>query len=205
MRCTKGGDVREFLTSLCCKREEVAAAGVPISNKEYERTILRGIPSELATFASQLLSSASIIQSANPIDLDALVNLICEEADQLKSRRSKGQGGKKDSTDEALTVTASDDAKRRRRRGKCHNCGKLGHWAKECRSSKKDKEESVSTTTAKATGTTKPENKPVGSANVAYDFEGDGFWMATEEAVDRTNLVSAEPDPMLGATTYIDA
>jgi hypothetical protein len=52
--------------------------------------------------------------------------------------------------------------------------------------------------------TTKPENKPVGSANVAYNFKGDGFWMATEEAVDRTNLVSAKPDPMQGAADDIE-
>ena len=132
MRCAKGGDVRDFLASLCCKREELAAAGVSVTEKEYERTILRGIPSELATFASHLLSSALIIKSSAPINLDALVNQICEEADRLKSRRAKGQGGKKDSTtDEALAATAPDDGKRRRRKGKCHNCGKQGHWAKE--------------------------------------------------------------------------
>ena len=56
-----------------------------------------------------------------------------------------GQGGKKDPTDEALAATASNDGKRRRRKGKCHNCGKPGHWAKECRSLKKDKEENVGT------------------------------------------------------------
>jgi hypothetical protein len=206
MRCPKGGDVREFLASLCCKREELAAAGVTITDKEYQHTILRGIPSELATFASHLLSSALIVHGSAPIDLDALVNQICEEADRLKTRRPRGQGGKKDSTtDEALTATASDDGKRRRRKGKCHNCGKMGHWAKECRSPKKDKEESAGTQAAQASNTsTKPENKPVGSANVIYDFEGDGFWMATEEATDRTHLVSAEPDPMLGAMDDIE-
>ena len=206
MRCTKGGNVREFLASLGCKREELAAAGVTVTEKEYERTILRGIPGELATFASHLMSSALIVHGAKSINLDALTNQICEEADRLKSRRSKGQGGKKDSTDEALSATASNDGKQRRRKGKCNACGKFGHWAKECRSSKKDKEESAGTKTAQASSTStstsntsKPENKPVGSANVIYDIEGDGFWMATDEAVDRTHLVCHEPDPMLGA------
>ena len=113
MRCAKGGNVREFLASLCCKREELAAAGVSVTEKEYERTILQGIPSELATFASHLLSSALIVHGAASIDLDALINQICEEADRLKSRHGKGQSGKKDpTTDEALAATASDDGKR---------------------------------------------------------------------------------------------
>jgi hypothetical protein len=42
-------------------------------------------------------------------------------------------------------------------------------------------------------------NKPVGLANLTYDSEGDGFWMATEEAIDRMYLATAEPDLMLGA------
>ena len=144
-----------------------------------------------------------ITTSASPINLDTLINLICEKADRLKSRRAKGQGGKKESTntDEALSATASDDGKRRHCKGKCHNCGKMGHWAKECRSPKKDKEESASTQTAQAPSTSfKPENKPVGAANVIYNFEGDGFWMATEETADCTYLVSAEPDLMLDTT-----
>ena len=113
MRCSKGGDMQEFLANLCYKCEELAAAGVSVTEKEYEHTILRGIPNELVTFASHLLSSAQIIRSSAAVDLDALVNQICKEANRLKSRRTKrGQGGKKDSTtDEALAASASEDGK----------------------------------------------------------------------------------------------
>ena len=49
--------------------------------------------------------------------------------------------------------------------------------------------------------TPKPKNKPVGSANavVPYDFNGDGFWMAKEEATDKdlACIISTEPDPLL--------
>ena len=48
----------------------------------------------------------------------------------------------------------------------------------------------------------KPENKPIGSANVIipYDFNGNRFWMAKEESVDEDLMynVSTEPDPLLG-------
>jgi hypothetical protein len=40
------------------KHEELAAARVRITNKDYQRTVLRGIPEELAKFASPLLSAA---------------------------------------------------------------------------------------------------------------------------------------------------
>ncbi len=49
------------------------------------------------------------------------------------------------------------------------------------------------------TSSAKPKNKPVGSANavVEHDFEGDGFWMAEEEAVAPTLHIAADPDPCL--------
>ena len=46
----------------------------------------------------------------------------------------------------------------------------------------------------------------MGSANAvtAHDFEGDGFWMAEEAVVNPAPIVSAEPDPLLGALDGIE-
>jgi hypothetical protein len=184
---------------------------VPVSDKEYEHTILRGIPTDLATFASQILSSVLVIQSATPINIDALINLINEEAERLKSRRTRGhsgQGGKKDATtDEALAATSSEGGKKKHRKGNCHNCGKAGHWARECRSPKKEKDDSAGTTAVQTSSTShKLDNKPVGSANAitVHNEEGDGFWMVENEAVVPAPNVSAEPDPLLGAPDEIE-
>ena len=48
MRCPKNGDVRAFLDRLSLKREELAAAGAPVTDKDYERAILCGIPEDFA-------------------------------------------------------------------------------------------------------------------------------------------------------------
>ena len=110
MQCTKGADVRVFLTSLQYKREELAAAGVQISSREYERTVLKSLPDELARFASQALTSAR--HSSLPLDTDTLINSVIEESERLKNRRARGQQsqGKKSKegqADEALAATGS--------------------------------------------------------------------------------------------------
>ena len=55
-----GGDIWPFLTSVHNKHEELAAVGIAITWKDYQCTVLKGIPKELAKFAAQLLSLASI-------------------------------------------------------------------------------------------------------------------------------------------------
>ena len=90
MRCPKGGDVRTFLTSLTYKREELAAAGVTISDKDYERTVLGGFPEELAKYAAHLLGSARLNDPHRDavVDANTLIGHMCEEAERMKNRRT---------------------------------------------------------------------------------------------------------------------
>ena len=55
--------------------------------------------------------------------------------------------------------------------------------------------------TQASSGAAKPENKPVGSANiiVANDIEGNGFWMAIEE-IDHVQADCVELDPFMGTS-----
>jgi Zinc knuckle len=148
--------------------------------------------------------------SNTTLSMTHLIQSISKKADFMKlhcahHQQGPGKGKNVDTVDEALAVTSLSgncDRQRKHHPGNCHNCGKAGHWARDCRTPKK--EESVNTQSGQASPTTstpKPDNKPVGLANtVAYmDNEGDGFWMVevADEEVAPVHIVSAEPDLIL--------
>jgi hypothetical protein len=108
------------------KREVLAAAGVHITDKEYQGTLLRGIPDEDARFASQLLSATRLVHHASTVDTGTSIGYICEEAERLKNRCAQDQKGQEwDKKGEGLTgevfaATRSDSGRRIRRKSKCH-------------------------------------------------------------------------------------
>ncbi len=83
MCCTKGEDIRSFLTGLRYKCEALSAMGIQITQREYQRTILKSLPDELAKFAAQLLISAQ--HSGFILDTDTLINSVIEESECLKN------------------------------------------------------------------------------------------------------------------------
>jgi gag-polypeptide of LTR copia-type/Zinc knuckle len=181
MCCPRGGDVQAFLTSLWTKHNKIWAAGAPISNDEYEWTILQSIPGELAKFASNMQTAAEI--SNTTLTMTCLIQSISKEANHMKlhcvhHQQGPGKGKNVNLGDEALAVTSSSgnhDGRRKCRPGNCHNCGKAGHWARECCAPKKEESTNMQSGQASpTTSTPKPDNKPIGLANtIAYmDDEG---------------------------------
>jgi hypothetical protein len=143
--CSSMSEVWTFLGQMCVKCEELVAVGVEVTGKEYQSAILKSIPEEMFKFASSLLTSAWMFAPGMKVDPNILIDNISEEADcltaQCKHNKSaKGQGQQGGAQDEALATTG--EGRRRKWKGKCHNCGKLRHWARECRSQKKDDQQS---------------------------------------------------------------
>jgi len=207
MKCPKGGDIRKFLTDLKQRRHHLTAIGVPVTNIKYKRTILHGIPEPLASYASQTLNSLTIASryTYKPVDISELIDMISKEAERTKSRctpkdltQALGKGKTRQS-DKALAATnTSEGGSSKRCKGKCHHCGKEGHWVRECRTKKREEAaaENQSGQTTQASTSTKPKNKPVGSANAFEDdSDDDGFFMANEDAA-CVYPYCAEPDPL---------
>ena len=204
MQCPKGGNVCAFLSSLSLQRNELLAAGITISNEDFEQTVLDGIPEALATYVSLMLSQSQL--DGKQREMKDIMHILLEEADCMKNRcmpkdHSQGKGKNQSQLDEALAVTNSSDSGKKRRKGKCHYCKKDGHWARDCFTKKQEEAaqaqsgQAAQASSNTSSGTSKPENKPVGSANIATiddNSDGDGFWVVKEE---ETHTLIYEPDP----------
>ena len=219
MRCPKGGNVRAFLTSLKTQHNKLLAAGVTVNNEDFERIVLDGIPDALGTYASQLLTSARL--NGNTLAMKDIIYALSEEADRTRNRhmpkdQSQGQrGNKKGQPDEALATTNTSKGRNSRHcKGKCHHCGKEGHWVCKCHTKKREEaaeaaaagnQSSQAAQTSTSTSTSKPENRPVGSANIAYMDNTDDkeFWAAATE-VAHVHANPAKPDPWTGGLDWDD-
>ena len=201
MRCLRGGDIQEYLTSLRMKHHELKVANIGVTDIEYEWTILKGLPDILAAHTAQTLSMLrlAVKYTSKPIDMSDVINSVCKEADCIKTccmlkDQSLGQGkGKKGAqTDEALATTTfkqgnNSNFTNRCKKGKCNHCGKEGHWIQECHTKKQEEATVQSGQAAQASLSSKPKNKPMGSTNTVTVNEDDsddrGFWAVKEEEV----------------------
>ena len=222
MKCPRNSKVWEFLNEMSTKRHELEVIGVTISNIDYQHTILYSLPDHLSAYASNTLTTLSLTSkiTGNPVDMEKLISNISDEADHMKlchTTKDQSQGkGKKGQTDKALTATTSERSGNRNNNNngkrchnsKCHHCGKEGHWVRECRTKKREEAATIAAATnpsgsavqANAGNSSKPENRPVGSANITtIDNSIDrDFWSAT------TKIINQYDNPMMGKPDWCD-
>jgi len=213
MWCLKGGDIWEFLSSLKKQHHKLTVASVTVTKPKYEHTIIHRVLDPLSAYVSQMMGSLHLTckLTCSPFDMTDVINTLCEEADHIKMVKdlAQGQGKGKNwsmpqAQDKALATTSTfKGSNGRRHKGKCHHCGKEGHWACECHT--RNREEATAADQSRQAAqvnlgtTSKPKNKPVGSANHVTtdndDSDNRGFWAIKEAGHVHPNYM--EPDPYM--------
>ncbi|KIO08044.1 hypothetical protein M404DRAFT_78898, partial [Pisolithus tinctorius Marx 270] len=164
-QCPTDGDIRQFLDDLRTKRDELAAVGVQIEEKDYRSTIIQSLPKYLASFASGQLVTARLYSPMQTIDPDVLISLIIEESERRsrKETRYARSKAKNRDGDEAMSLTPGNPFGRGRgngrngsrggssrghacQRGPCWNCGSREHYKSQCPNPDKTKKEGSSAT-----------------------------------------------------------
>ena len=128
-QCTEKGDVRAHFAKLRTMREDLSAMGHPPGDDEFYAIILGSLPSSYEPFISALNATSSVV--GNVLSPDKLMQALTDEYD----RRNLGKGaGKKE---ENVAFSAAEGSRKKgagkgRKKGNCNNCGKPGHWARDC-------------------------------------------------------------------------
>ena len=176
-RCPEKGNPKEFLKGLRLKKEELAQAGIKISEEDYLLTIISSLPDSLSTFASIQMSWSSQ-NGSQQMDASTLMNTLIQEAkrqNQRNQRRKQTAGkGKEDEKNEALAVSAEKPRGRKDAAGKvlCWNCDEEGHLKNKCPKPKRSRDDTKTTAD-------KPEAKATASI-VEATSEEDGAWASEE-------------------------
>ncbi|THH06846.1 hypothetical protein EW145_g3795 [Phellinidium pouzarii] len=212
MKCLKGADVHEFLS-----------------------TIINSVPAELSKFASAQIMASELnarnmalfsgvaltsqqIRTIRSINPDILIHVISDEANRLKQEHASRQNvhanlnlnpntkaSHFNDRDTALAATTNETKQRDTR--KCFNCNKIGHISRFCRSPRKDRNSSNGgakgfTSAKEHTNGGNTQTKKNESANAAVDSDSEGEWalsaMSNEEWSDDDDKIVAK------VTTQID-
>jgi len=125
LKCPDNGDIHQFLDNLHAKRDELAAVGVSIEEKDYHSTIIQSLPNHLASFASGQLTTARLYSPTQTIDPDILISLIIEESEchNRKGGHNTHAKPKSKDGDEALSVVPGDSSHQGRGNGRGGRCG----------------------------------------------------------------------------------
>ena len=165
MRATQGADLHSEFDRVRAAYNELSSVGITISDGEYSSMLVSFLPSELASFVSQLSATAKLAQRLNTstqttansaagtgtaadadkpvIAPDLLMELALEEWDRRQlDKRSKAKvkdPGIADTTLSSEKLKTKGCTRPRKPVGVCWNCRGMGHKQDACSSLKKDK------------------------------------------------------------------
>ena len=130
LRCAEKGNINDHFATLRTMREDLAAMGESVTDDDFYAIIMGSLPSSYDPYLSALNATSSVL--GTQLSADDLMLSITEEYER---RALKSKGGKKDDN----AAFYSNDAEKgqkggssSKKKGECHNCGKKGHWKKDC-------------------------------------------------------------------------
>ena len=111
-------------------REDLAAMGQRLEDNDFYAIIMGFLPGSYDPYISAVNSTSSVLGTT--LSADDLILTVTEE---YKCSTLKAKGGKKDNNAAFYSNDAEKGQKggsNSKRKGDCHNCGKKGHWIRDC-------------------------------------------------------------------------
>ena len=127
-KCADKGDINEHLATLRTMRENLASMGETLSDVDFYSIIMGSLPASYDQYLSALNATSSVL--GKQLSADDLMLTITEEFER-RGLKTKGK-----SKEDNVAFHADDSKKDKKggskRKGDCHNCGKKGHWTRDC-------------------------------------------------------------------------
>jgi len=104
--------------------------GETLTDNDYYAIIMGSLPASYNTYLSALNTTSSVL--GKQLSPDDLMLTITEEYER---RTLKTKGKQKDDNVAFYSNDAEKGQKgssKQKRKGECHNCGKKGHWTRDC-------------------------------------------------------------------------
>ena len=198
IRCAEKGDIVEHLTTLRIMREDLASMGETLTDTDFYSIVMGSLPASYDQYLSALNATSSVL--GKQLSADDLMLTITEESER-RALKTKGK-----SKEENVAFHADDSKKNKKggskRKGDCHNCGKKGHWTRDCyaegggkegqgpkQKEKKDKEKDKDNGKGK-----KKETAAVAKDDAKDDKKEEEAWMAM--VMDDEWALDDEDDPI---------
>jgi hypothetical protein len=132
LRCAEKGNVVEHFATLRKMREDLASMGEALTENDFYAIIMGSLPSSFDSYLSALNATSSVL--GTHLSAEDLMLSLTEEYER---RALKFKSGKKDDnaafySNDAGSSRSHKGGSTPKRKGECNNCGKKGHWARDC-------------------------------------------------------------------------
>ena len=128
IRCAEKGDIVEHLNTLRTMREDLASMGESLTDADFYSIIMGSLPASYDQYLSALNATSSVL--GKQLSADDLMLTLTEESER-RALKSKGKS-KEDNVAFHADGSKKDKKGGSKRKGDCHNCGKKGHWTRDC-------------------------------------------------------------------------